>query len=518
MSLRLPALVALVATAACQTTTPAGDGPLPVVDPGLPAWLGAPAGVARAADLEEAAALLCARDTDSVLDEEARHATSLLDGQVVGLLRKGASEEEARSALARDASALLPEKRATFAGVVVGTTPDGQPCAAMVGARRLVHVLSRPPAMLAPGMPLSLDLKLAPGQRATLYILKPDGFVARSALTHAQEAQEDLVRVTVPPSAGEGRYVAEVIVDKLDGPSDPEVALLWPYTVGTPRAAPFPEVLFPDEGHDDRALSHRAEALLQRLRNEQLIEPFKVSPALVDVASARAADVAQRGALGHRLPGSTATTAGTNALEDLRSRFGDAPRAQFLRLAEVQAQASTLAEAWQALLDSPAHRYELVDTAFTHCGVAVARGKDAVGRPTVTLVALVARRPPNRDADQVRAQIVESANDARSKRGLDALVESSHLNRLATRLAGAMKDHKKVDDTLLGGPIAQVALEADAALSRVKPLVVRTDDPLLVLGNGVPALLMDIDTAQAGVGMAYDPDEGVFYLVVLAGE
>lgn len=518
MTPRFPVVALAAAVAACQTASPVDDSAPVIAAPVLPGWLNAPAGVARAADLEETAALLCARDTDAVIDEDARHASGLADGQVVGLLRKGPTADAARAALARDASALLATKRATHAGVVVGTTPQGEPCAAMVGARRLLQVVAPPAPVLAAGTALSFELAVPGGLEATLYTLKPDGFVSRAALTGASDRDDvgGAVRVTVPPSAGEGRYVVEVIVDAADGPSDPEVALWWPFTVGAPRAAPFPEVLFPDEGHDDRALTHRAEALLQRLRNEQLIEPFKVSPPLIDVATARASGVAGRGALGHRLPGTS--PGATNALEDLRARFADQPRARFHRLAEVQAQASTLAEAWQALLDSPAHRYELVDTAFTHCGVAVSRGQDAAGRPTVTLIALLARRPPSRDADGVRAQILAVANEARTKRGLDELVESSHLNRVATRLAGAMRDQKRVDDGLLGGPVAQVALEADASLARVKPLVVRTDDPLLVLGSGAPSLLIDIDTAQAGVGMAFEPDDGVFYLVVLAGE
>jgi hypothetical protein len=34
----------------------------------------------------------------------------------------------------------------------------------------------------------------------------------------------------------------------------------------------------------------------------------------------------------------------------------------------------------------------------------------------------------------------------------------------------------------------------------------------------VPPMLMDLDTAQAGVGIALDAEAGAFYVVVLAGE
>lgn len=473
----------------------------------LPAWLGAPGDVVRDPALEETAALLCARDTDAVIDDDARHAVRLADGQVSGVVQRAANAAAARAALVTAAGPLLATLRATHAGVAEGSTPEGTPCAALVSVRRLVDVGALA-AALPPGGALTLSLAVPADRQATLYLLRPDGFVDRRALP----AGAGSTSVALPSVAGEGRYVAELIVDRATGPSDPEVALVWPYVVGTVREAPFPEVLFPDEGHDDVALTHRAEALVQRLRNEQLIGSLKVSPPLVEVAATRAQALASRGRLGHRLPG------GADAAQDLRARFADEPRAQFLRLAEVQAQASTLADAWHALLDSPAHRRELVDTAFTHCGVAVARGADAAGRSTITVVALLARRPPVRAPDDVRASILEAANEARGKRGLDALVESAHLHRVATRLATAMSDAGRVDESLLGGPVGQLALEADASLTRVRPLLARLDDPLLLVDGAVPPLLLELDVAQLGVGLALHPRQGVFYVALLAGE
>lgn len=501
--LSLSALGASCATDGTRSV-PATEAPQEV---GLPAWLQAPADVARDASLEEAAALLCARDTDAVFDDEARHAARLADAQVSGLMRRASDSAEARAALVKDAAPLLARARATHAGVVEGQTPEGVACAALVSVRRLVDSAT-PPAVLPAGAALSLSLAVPADRRATLYLLRPDGFVDKKPLALGAARTQ----VGVPSSAGEGRYVVEVIVDHATGDSDPEVALLWPYVVGAAREAPFPEVLFPDEGHDDLALTHRAEALVQRLRNEQLIEPLKVSPPLVEVATERARALSERGQLGHRVPG------GADAAQDVRARFADEPRAQFLRLAEVQAQASTLADAWRALLDSPAHRRELVDTAFTHGGVAVARGVDAAGRPIVTMVALLARRPPTREPDEVRALILERANEARTKRGLDPLTESPHLHRLAARLAQAMSEAGRVDESLLGGPVGKMALESDASLSRVRPLVARLDDPLLLVDGTVPKLLLELDTSQVGVGMALHPTEGVFYVTLLAGE
>jgi uncharacterized protein YkwD len=509
VSHRLPA-ACLVACALACTTTPERDGTSAVTefgppDPVLPEWLGAPASITRDPQLEEAAVLLCARDTDGIIDEDVRHAARIAEGQVLGLLRKGLTDDDAGASLSRDVVPLLSAARITHAGAVRVPAHGGGTCAAVVSVRRSLALRAPLATSVASKQRIDVDVVVPRERVAVLYVTKPDGFVARFPVS-AQGA------VSVPTKS-DGRYVLEVLVDNAKGPRDPEVALFWPVLVGQPSAKepPFPEVLFPDAGHDDAALTHRAEALVQRLRNEQLIEPFKVSPALLDVASVRAQAVAQRGSLGHRVDN-------IDPREELRIRYGDEPRAQFLRFAEVQASGSTLADAWAAMLDSPAHRYELVDTSFTHVGVGVSRGRDAAGRATVSMVALLGRKPPNRDPDATRATILGAANEARATRGLDPLVESSHLNRVATRLAGAMRDAKRVDDTLLGGPVAQVAIEADASLTRVKPMVARNDDPLLLLASGVPPMLMELDTSQAGVGIALDADAGAFYVVILAGE
>ena len=81
-----------------------------------------------------------------------------------------------------------------------------------------------------------------------------------------------------------------------------------------------------------------------------------------------------------------------------------------------------------------------------------------------------------------------------------------------------MREQKKLDDTLLGGPVAHIAIEADGSLNRVQPLVAKSDDPLLLLAAGVPALLLNLDATQAGIGIALDANEGTFYVVILAGE
>ena len=335
--------------------------------------------------------------------------------------------------------------------------------------------------------------------RAQLYLAVPDGSVARTELS----MHDGRVQLPLDVAHGDGRYRVELVTDR---GGDPEVAAIWPFRVGAERAPPCPEVLFPDEGHSDLGLSHRAEALVQRLRNEQLLDPLKVAPTLVTLATERAAALARRGGLGHRLPD------GRNAREALTA---SAPTFVVARLVEVQAQASTLADAWGALLDSPAHRYELVSPSLTHFGTAVARGADGAGRPLITVVALLARRTPKRDVQQTRAQLQARMNEARDERGLGPLSMSSALELLAQRLADRMADVGDVDEGLLGSPIAQLAVEDDASLTEVRSTVARLDDPLLL---AMPKPALELDMNALGLGVAVRPTEGAFYVCVLVGE
>jgi uncharacterized protein YkwD len=478
------------------TTTEAVNG----AGEGVPSWIPDEARqLARNPALDEAAAALCARDTDAVVDDDIRVRARIWDGRVMGVLSDRADDARAKVA------ALFADVGLSHWGAAEGVRRDGRACFAAVGSRRLLLVDALPPVRTRDTRtPAQLSVSLSPRKTGLVYVMGPDGIVDRLPLDGTGRTQ-----TLTLPSRRAGRHVVEVLVDDIDdegmAKGAPEVALLWPYVRGDLRLPPSPAVLFPDDGHDDTALSHRAEALVQRLRNEELLEPLKVSPLLATLAAERAGQIGN--ALSHVVDGVDPRAA-------LAARFGADPRARFVRLAELQARGSTLDDAWQALVESPAHRYELVSLGVTHMGVAVIRGQDAVGREQKTLVALLGRRPPARDAAALQKKILDDTNATRRGRGLEPLVVSDTLESAATRLARRMMETSRVDDTLLGGPIGEVALEADASITRVQPLVARIDDPLLLQPF---AALVDMDTTSLGVGLALHPTEGVFYVCVLVG-
>ncbi len=489
------ALILVVVAAACATQ----QAPPPPGEPaGVPAWLGVD-GVERAADLDRAAAMLCARTTDGVIDDEVRAATGVVDGAVVGLYGVGATVDEARGKLGVRAAALATPLRATHVGVAEGTTARGEECAAFVAARRRLTIVVAPPARLSATTPFTWRAKLTGGKAtgARAYLMSPDGSVARADL----DVDDGILADQVTPKRGPGNYVLEVIVD--DGRA-PDVALLWPFVVGAPKRAPSPEVLFPDEGHPDLALTRRAEALVIRLRDEQQLEPLRLWPVLSTVAQARAAAIAGQGALEH-------VQRGKNAAEDTAAL---APDAKLSKLAEVQAMGASLTDAWTALLQSPAHRFELVDGTVTHMGVAVVRGLDGAGRPMVALDVVLVRKPVLRDPRIVEETILNGIDEVRVARGLDALKKTTRLDRLAQRLVENMASRGVVDEAGLGEPVANVALQEDASLTEVRPVLARLDDPLHL---EVPLGALEIDMSSVGFGIAQSDRDHLWYVVLLLG-
>jgi uncharacterized protein YkwD len=467
--------------------------------PTLPSWLGAEltGTLALAPELDEVSALLCARDTDNVIDNDVRRATGLTDGIVGALLIREENEERTRRVLAERARILVDEVGATHAGVVTGMTPEGVSCGAITVVKRILTLKTVLPRRLEVPAPIawraSGDVEVA-----AAYLLRPNGFVEKKVLV----IDDGVVSDVVTPGAAPGHHVLEIIVDR--GGDDPEVALYWPFVVGAPTVYPMPAVLFPDEGHDDHALTLRLESMVLRLRNEQEIDTLMLSPSLSDVAKERAGAIADDGALGHRRPG------GRSIGDDLRLR-GDTA---FARIAEVQAQGATLREAWGALLESPAHRHALLDTGMSTMGGAVVRGKDGLGRPLISVVIVVARRMSSRAIPELKTEMLGRMNLARHARATPLLKKDPELEAIADAHARAMARagvlDERIDDA---SPVSVIALDA-LGYREVRAVLAALDDPLRLLPSRA---MLQGTLDRVGIGIAGGGPNGRFMVCVLVG-
>lgn len=502
------AALALLSSNGCQTTKEV-EKETPTASALLSSWKGGEK-LRDDPKLQEVASLLCSRDTDAVIDADARTATFLKDAQVAGVMGRGATAKAAAQDVLAAAEGVLDPVFATHKGAVLGTTPSGSTCLAVVVARRHADAVGGTLGPPADGAQL-VEVVLHEGRTdPVLYVARPDGSVRRIVLEPYPSAGLMKAEQAVRFDRGDGLYTFELVVNV--GPEEPEIAMLWRVLHGQkPRSPPAVDVLFPDEGHSDRALTRRAEALVSRLRTTQLLDTMKISPTLSKLSYQRVQALSGVGILGHKVPSGQSAFAG---LRQLSPSFGVA------RLGEVQAQAGTLDEAWRALIQSPAHRYELVEPKNTHMGVAVQRAPDAAGRSLLSLVVIVARKSSERSRAELSTELVGRFNLARNRAGSTPLRESKALAALAVAHAEAMATKGNLDEMTAGDdgeptPVAAVAQMRVKGLADVRAVLAKVSDPLRLAPS---AATLAPEMRSIGVGLFPQGVDGQWYVCVLVGE
>lgn len=399
----------------------------------------------------EAARLLAAslagergRDDDAV---RARQATFFLR-------RQGVADAQVRTRILRGAhlgrlyarlEALAADPEATHVGV--GLSPDGEEMTAVLFLARRLVALDPLPRAPAPHSILVLSGHLAPGtRRPQAWLGLPSGEVRAIPLTPDGRRLQGAVALDGP-----GRYMVEILVDAGEGP---EAAVLAPLDVGTaPPPAPPPAV--GDGPGDPTARVHQA---LADLRRDAARAPARRDADLDALALRKAEAVAERGRPVHR-PGPDT---------EARVRLARAGW-PFAWAAEDLAQGPSVRAAFDALLESPAHRRLLLGPRVRRVGVGVVRREGAVylalllaepmAAPAAVRTAAAARA--------VEARLVYRAEDAlreaRRGRRLPPALRDPDLDALAARHARRLAEADRAED-----PDAAAALRT--AATRRDPL------------------------------------------------
>ena len=454
----------------------------------------------RDAALEEAASLLCSRDTDALIDDDVRRAATLSDGVIFGVLE---NDEEAA---AQNARALAAKHGLTHMGAVTMARPSGKLCRAAVLSRRVLETKSALVLSLDAQQKASYEFALTNIGALSdldLYVSLPSGGVQKREVSLTTSPQgTQVVRFDIDYIRN-GRHRIELLGKGAQGP---EVAALFAVDVGTPMSVPVPDVLYPDLGHDDEALTRRTDALVHRLRNELHASWVRVSPDLERLAKKRALSIAKEKALGHLIPDDQ------DALSALKQ---DAPKFNVARLAEVQAQGATLKDAWGALLKSPAHRYELLLSGMTHMASAVVQGEDALLRPQVSVVILMARQVLDAPERAVKGALYQKINFARVDKKREPLVWHKKLAALAQRQAEAMAKARSKDDGLLGQEVSAIALSENENFQSVRSVFAIVDDPTRIASSSATS---DENLAHVGIGLVSGKRAGQWHVCVLTAQ
>jgi uncharacterized protein YkwD len=311
----------------------------------------------------------------------------------------------------REAMAGLP-RNLPLTRFSVYVSPGARVAAVVIGA---VEATLRPfPRRLAAGGTLRLSGEVAPRfSKARVYVTRPDGTVARAS--EGARQFDATLTLTAP-----GAYQVEVMGD---GATGPVIVLNAPVYVGVAEVDDVegkgPVVTAPP------AVEARVATLVNEARARLGLAPLAADAELRGLALAHDEDMVAHHFFGHVSP-----TTGT---------FDDRTRRANLRVAaagENVAQAHDADTAFRSLMESPAHRANMVNPRFTHVGIAAVTDGDS-GNVDVTLV--FARRAPVITSRPTSADLQQRAQAARRAKGLAAVTIDPALQGAAEAGAAALQ-------------------------------------------------------------------------------
>ena len=230
---------------------------------------------------------------------------------------------------------------------------------------------------------------------ARVYLTRPDGKVDETPL--AGRAID--LPVTV---AGPGVYRVEVMSD---GATGPVVLANVPIYVGVDEP-PFTPAEPPDSARTTVPAEAEARmlALLNEVRRDAKLPPLAVDPELRGVASGHTGDMIAGRFFGHASPT-------TGMVENRLKRAG----VVVSMCGENVAEADSAEDAHRVLMDSPAHRANMLGAKFTHVGIGVGSRPGDAGDLLATLV--FARRPPPPSAPLTPAVATNFISSLRRAKG-----------------------------------------------------------------------------------------------------
>ncbi|MBI5495423.1 MAG: hypothetical protein HY904_10395 [Deltaproteobacteria bacterium] len=364
----------------------------------------------------------------------------------------------------------------------------GQHCAAAVVVRRLAEFLP-PPERAAAFDALELRaVTRRPSATVSWLCMDPRG---RVTVLPDRDEGTGTHRATAHLHAGEGRYRLQLTVDDGRGPEVAAVHDVWAGSAATePARPPAP----PGDGADGLAEA------LRLWRAREGLPSLRVDPALAGAARTRLEALRAGGALQHL------DARGMGVVQ----AYAAQPAAPAVaRLGEVLAAGPTPADALRGLLDSPAHRQQLADPAFTGVGLALER-QEALDD---WLLVVTLGRPVEIPAPgQARDVVLARLNDERRRRALPPLAGDETLAALASEHARHVAGTRELVDTLPDGRrVADVALAHSSARRAGLQMyrVSRADEV------GAAGAVLDGRYARAAVATV--PGQGVdgLYVVVI---
>jgi uncharacterized protein YkwD len=269
--------------------------------------------------------------------------------------------------LAKNFSKTLLESRNDRMGIGVISQEEGF-VASIIVLRRLMD-LGVLPREVTRNKPLPVIGNIFPGiSKPRIYITKPDGVVAKQELA---TLENNTFSGQLTFKEEPGRYKIEMMVDTELGPT---VANLFPLYIDVPYDTELiltPKNLVAAETYASVDAAENAfSELVNAVRKKNKLSDLTWDRQLQIMARGHSNQMKQKEFFGHTTPEG----------QTLKMRAQSVTHS-YSKVTENLAQNSTLTEAMDKLMDSPAHRGNILDPELTDFGVGIAIKKNTDGSP-----------------------------------------------------------------------------------------------------------------------------------------
>ena len=335
-------------------------------------------------------------------------------------------------------------------------------CLAIALVRRNLSNQTSLPFNLASKSPTPFRLRTdRPVQNPVLFIQHPNGRIDQKPLTPVEGGINFELRGTDWPK---GHYIVEVL-GQVEANS-PELLFWWRLTREERTPHPWPRLKFEELSQTDLARGMKIENMIVQLRGTALVHRLHVSPQLKEVARLRAEALAQLQGIGHNRPFEQTLD------ETLKHNF---THPEVTRIVELQSQSASLKEAWDGIVESPAHVAPLISRKVTHMAAAAVKREDGLGNPLVTVVVLLGNEPAAQiSAEALRMKLISHWNEYRFKHGWPLLERHRQLQARAQSVAAAMQAEGAVQAWAVENGLPDRILEEMNDLSQVTGTLIHT--------------------------------------------
>ncbi|MBN1653405.1 MAG: CAP domain-containing protein [Deltaproteobacteria bacterium] len=247
------------------------------------------------------------------------------------------------------------------------------------------------------------------------------------------------------------------------------------------------------QGEGDSDFVPRLHGLINQTRAQHGLEPLDLDAELSEVALAHCIDMDRNGFIGHDSP-QTGTAADRAKKAGIQSPI----------VLENIGRGYSAREVHSGLMQSPAHRANILSREVTHVGIGLVK-QDEGSKPAYLVTQVFIRVVADIDLGKAPDELLDLINDARASRGLDEVASDDMLSEYARQAALSYFARPDLSDKMLAKRINQ-RLGKTADRFRQVATLLKLADSLERIKE--VSQLFDPEITTVGIGIAQGTKEG----------